>query len=365
MTQSWKMRCAAGEGAHGVDSVRGRTVIASCDGQSRVLAERVLRRYREEAGDGETGNEPGLMKDIVRRFSDSETCVRIPEHVGGKDVYLFQTLCDGGGETTINDRYLSFLIAARAFREHGAAHVTGVVPYLAYARQDKPTRFMREPTTARLMADLAWKAGLDGLIAWHPHSEQIRGFYGGAAVHLLDPLDFFVDTFRSFRNDGGAVVVAPDAGASRVAAALARALGTANAAAVKFRPRPEKISSCELVGDFSNKNTALLVDDIISSGDTLAAVAKRVADTTGIRHLVIAASHNLCNPAAVRVLDELHEHYGLQRMVVTNSIPQTAEFTSRDYVEVKCLSEALACAIFRIHRQKSLSEVFGREEAAG
>ena len=65
---------------------------------------------------------------------------------------------------------MAFLIAARAFKEHGANHITGVLPYLAYARQDKPTRFEREPTTARLMADLSMEAGLDRIIAWHPHA---------------------------------------------------------------------------------------------------------------------------------------------------------------------------------------------------
>jgi len=147
-------------GSHGGDlpwaeSPRGGLLIASCRSGSSLASE-VAARFSNRLPGDRSGNEEHLyLAEVDFRFSNSETCVRLERDISGRDVFLFQALFDPGCGQGVDHNYMAFLIAARTFREWGANHVTAVLPYLAYTRQDKPTRFTREPTTARLLADLS------------------------------------------------------------------------------------------------------------------------------------------------------------------------------------------------------------------
>jgi len=120
----------AREQARRMVTPRGTLLIAGCRSAS-YLSSRVVERYKELLA--EAGSEADILhlEDVDKRFSDSETCVRLPMHVSGCDIYLFQSLFDPTSDLTIDQNYMAFLIAARTFREHGANHVTGVLPYLA------------------------------------------------------------------------------------------------------------------------------------------------------------------------------------------------------------------------------------------
>jgi len=340
-------------------SPRGRLLIAGCCSGS-YLSERVAKRYEELLAEAGSDYEILHLEDIDRRFTDSETCVRLDIHVGGCDVFLFQAPYDPTSQRSIDQNYMAFLIAARTFREHGAKHVTGVLPYLAYARQDKPTAFTREPTTARLMADLSIEAGIDRLIAWDPHSGQIRGFYGGVPVNMLESLTMFIREFQRFRDREDVIAVAPDAGASKFITHFGRALNMKCAIGSKYRPEPEKVVMSEIIGDFAEMKTAIILDDILSSGGTVFELIKKLVEEKGIDEVYLGVSHNLCSAAARQRLEELHRDYHLKQFIVTNSIPQTKEFESLPFVKVKCLSDTLARTINRIHYSRSVSEVFYR-----
>ncbi len=341
-------------------SSRGRLVIASCRAGGD-LSRRIVNEYNallKEAGSDETVT---YLPAIDSQFSDTETRVRLKEHVGGSDVFLIQSLYNPRLSNGVDHNYMAFLIAARTFREHGAKHVTAVLPYLAYARQDKPTRFSREPTTAKLMSDLSRVAGVDRIIAWHPHSGQIRGFYSAEPANMLDPTTLFSDEFAEFRNRDDVVAVAPDAGASKLVTHFARVMGVRSAIAAKYRPEAEEVVTSEVIGSFEGKNVALILDDIISSGGTLFGVAKKLVEQKGIQELYIGASHNLCAEAAKEKLIILNEKYCLKKVVFTNSIPQTKEFDELPFVKVCCLSDTISRTINRIHYNKSVSEVFSQE----
>ena len=225
----------AGAGFHteqGQDQApaRGKLLVASCR-SGTYLASRVVQGYRNRLADQGSEAEVVFLENIDQNFSDTETGIRLDQHVGGCDVFLFQGLYNPLLDYSVNQNYMAFLIAARAFREHGARHVTGVLPYLAYARQDKPTRFRREPTTAKLMADLSLTAGIDRLVTWRPHSGQIRGFYGRVPVDALEALDFFAREYQRFAGRAEVAAVAPDAGASEFVTYVARQLGLRSAIA--------------------------------------------------------------------------------------------------------------------------------------
>lgn len=171
-----------------METSRGRLMIASCCSGDQ-LSKRIVERYNKLLKDAGSNERVLHLENIDRYFFDSETTVRLDEHVSGYDVFLVQSLYDPVTKRPVDQNYMAFLIAARTFRENGARHVTGVLPYLAYARQDKPTKFMREPTTAKLMADLSISAGMDRMISWHPHSDQLHGFYSATPVNLMDTLE--------------------------------------------------------------------------------------------------------------------------------------------------------------------------------
>ncbi len=338
---------------------RGRLLIAGCR-SGAYLSRKVVERYKQLLAESGAAPHVLYLENIDRRFSDSEAGVRLDTHVGGTDVFLFQALFDPTSEIAIDQNYMAFLIATRAFREHGVRRITGVLPYLAYARQDKPTKFTREPTTARLMAELAITAGMDQLIVWNPHYGQIRGFYSGVTVNVLESLTLFMRAFEQFRGRKDVIAVAPDAGASKFVTHFGRALDLNCAIASKFRPRPEVSTISEIIGDFAGKKVAIVLDDMISGGGTMYALVKKLVEEKGIEEVYIGASHNLCVGQAGERLSELHDRYKLKQVIVTNSIPQTEVFTSLPVVSIKCLSDPLARTINRIHYGYSVSEVFYR-----
>ena len=253
---------------------------------------------------------------------------------------------------------MAFLIALRAFREWGANHVTGILPYLAYSRQDKPTAYKREPATANLMADLSIAAGLDRLVTWHPHSPQLQGFYNSVPVVKLESLALFVDVFGRFKNREDVIVVAPDAGASKFITRVARELNLNAAIASKHRPRPEQATIQEVIGDFTGKRVAIVLDDMISSGGTMYALIKELVIQKGIETVHLGVSHNLCMDTAYERLRDLIEHDGLNEIIVTNTIPQTKAFQELPGVQVQDISDVLSQVVVKIHRNQPVSESF-------
>lgn len=335
---------------------RGRLLIAGCRSGS-YLSTRILKRYKELLAEEKSENDILHLENIDKQFSDTETCVRIDTHIGGYDVFLFQALFDPTSDRSVDQNYMAFLIAARAFREHGANHITAMLPYLAYSRQDKPTRFMREPTTARLVADLSVEAGIDRLVTWAPHSSQIHGFYANISTNILDALPLFTGEYSRFQGREDVIAVAPDAGISKFVAHFGRVLNLRCAIASKYRPYPEEAVISEIIGDFTGKKIAIILDDMISSGGTVYALIKKLAEEKGIEEIYLGISHNLCVGRARDRLIDLHRRYHLKEMIVTNSIPQTDEFQSLPFISVKCLSDILCRTINRIHYNRSVNEV--------
>jgi len=343
--------------AQGITVPRGQLLIAACRSGS-PLASRTVAQYRALLEEENCKQKILYLEDVDFQFSDSETCVRLNLHVNDCDVFLFQGLYDPVSDRSVDKNYMAFLIAARALREHGAHHVTGILPYLAYARQDKPTRFTREPTTVKLMADLSIRAGMDHLVTWHPHQRQIPGFYGGIPVDKVEALTFFTEVFKDFADRDEVIVVAPDVGASKFVTYFGRELGLESAVASKYRRRPEEAIISEVIGDFRNKRTAIVLDDMISSGGTVYATVKRLVENMNIQEVHVGVSHNLCMEQAYERLTELHAQYNLKEVVVTNSIPQTECFRSLDFVTVHDISGILARVINRIHYSRSVNELF-------
>jgi len=343
-------------GSGDADSPRGRLLVASC-GSGDYLAGAVVDRYRTRLTDVGEDRSVLHLKSIDFRFSDSETCVCLEADVNGCDAFLFQALLDPSSGRSVDQNYMAFLIAARALREWGANHVTAVLPYLAYARQDKPSRFRREPTTAKLMADLSVESGIDRLVTYHPHTSRIQGFYGGTPVDGLDSLPLFGHEFSDFRGRDDVVAIAPDAGASKFVTCFGRALDLTCAIASKHRPRPEEAVISEIIGDLAGKRVAIVLDDMISSGGTVYALLTMLSRQSQIEEVYLGVSHNLCTRPAWERLVELQAEHHLVQVIATNSIPQAEEFRTLPFFSVRDLSETLAWVINHIHYNRSVGEV--------
>jgi ribose-phosphate pyrophosphokinase len=339
---------------------RDELVIAACE-SAKDFAGRVVDCYRKQLTGSEGGAQLTFLDNLEDSFGDSETRIRIDRHVGGSDVFLFQQLLDPVAGIGVNQNYLAFLIAARAFREHGAGRITAVLPHLAYSRQDKPTKYTREATTAQLMAELALTAGIDRLISWAPHSTQLHGFYGAAPMHLLDPQNLFLREFERFRGSEQVIITAPDAGAAKLATHFSREMNCSCALASKYRPKPGSVEISDVIGDFSGKRVALILDDMIASGGTIYELARRLTRNKGIEELYVGVGHNLCLPEARQRLDELYQQGSLKSFATTDSVPQTEEFRNLPFVAIHSLDDIICKTINRVHYNRSVSELFLRE----
>jgi len=340
--------------AERIESPRGGLLVASCHSGS-YMARRVLRRYEEFLSAAGSSGSVRHLDGVDFQFSDSETCVRLDIDVSGYDVFLFQAMYAPMSGRSVDENYVAFLTAVRAFREWGANHVTGVLPYLAYARQDKPTKFQREPTTAQLMADLAVEAGMSRLVTWHPHTSQIHGFYRSVPVDALGALSLFTEAFARFKGRDNVIAVAPDAGASKLVTYFGRALNLQCAIASKYRPQREVAVITEIIGDFRGKDTAIILDDMVSSGGTVEAAVQTLVGDKGIEEVYLGVSHNLCREVAIKRMVELHETGRLQQVIVTNSVPQAEAFEALPFTSVRCLSDILSRVVNRIHYNRSVT----------
>jgi len=334
-------------------STEGPLLIASCQ-SGTALASDVVKAYEKENSESFS-----FLDNIDFKFSDGETCVRLGSDVNGKDVFVFQRLQDPTSHRSVDENYMAFLLALRAFREWGANRVTGVLPYMAYARQDKPTTGEREPITAELMADLSIEAGLSRLVTWAPHDNRIHGFYGKAPVDHLSAIPMFMNVFSDLKSRQDVIGIAPDAGAAAFMIPFCRKMDIRCAITAKYRPEPEKASITDVMGDFDGVKTAIILDDMISTGGTIEAVVTKLVQDKGITDVIVGISHFMGAQQATDRLEQLHREFGLQRLVVTNSVPLTDTFMDLPFVEIKSLAQPLARAIKYIHLNKSLINVPG------
>ena len=326
---------------------RGRMVLASCRAAD-ATTDAIAACHRELTARPDNQAALTRLKAIDFSFADGEQCVRLPEDVRQADVFLFQNLVNPNVAGTVDDHYMAFFLAARTLREWGAAQVVGVLPYLAYARQDKGTTGEREPASAALMAELTAAAGVDSLVTWHPHTTDLRDFYG-IPFHGLDPVDSLLHRLDGFANDDEVILVAPDVGARELVRRCAELLGLPCAFATKTRAGADQVTVSGLDGDFTGRRVAVLVDDIISSGATLLRVMEKLVAEHDIRETHVAVSHNLCRPAALDNLSRARREFCLRSVSTADSIPPTDVFRQQDYITIVGLAETLARVANHIH----------------
>jgi len=163
----------------------------------------------------------------------------------------------------------------------------------------------------------------------------------------------FVQVFRTYAGRADVILVSPDAGAAKFVTKVGRLLGLPCAIASKYRPQPEEAAIQEVIGDFTGKQTAIVLDDMVSSGGTVYALVQELA-RKGIQEVHLGVSHNLCLPAAHQRLLELHAQANLVEFVTTNSIPQTKAFLRLPFFRVVDLAGIFAQVILQVHANRTV-----------
>jgi ribose-phosphate pyrophosphokinase len=297
-----------------------------------------------------------LASHEEREFEDGEHKARPLESVRGKDVYVIQSLYGEPGNS-VNDKLVRLLFFIGALKDASAARVTAVVPYLAYARKDQRSK-SRDPINSRYMAQLFEAVGVDRVLTLDVHNLAAYQNAFRVPTEHLQAKGLFVSHLAPLIGGGEVAVVSPDSGGVKRAEALRQALspvlGRPIGAAFLEKYRSAGVVSGEaVVGDVGGK-TAIIIDDLISSGATLARAAS-ACKAQGASRVFAAATHGVFAGEAGKVLADP----ALDQVVVTDSIP--AFRLPRELLEskVKVLETAslFAEAIRRLHTGGSLVEL--------
>lgn len=290
-----------------------------------------------------------------RRFEDNECKVRPLDAVESADVYVVQGLHDGPDES-VHDKLCRLLFFIGTLKDAGAARVTAVAPYLCYSRKDRRTK-SRDPVTTRYLATLFEAIGTDAIVTLEVHNPAAFENAFRRRTVALTAAPLFVDHAERLA-DGPLAVISPDPGGVKRAElfrhALEEQLGRPVEKAFVDKHRSGGIVSGELlVGNVSGA-TAIIIDDLISTGGTLVRAARQ-ARQAGARGVVAMVAHGLFMPGAADALADP----AIDRLVVTDSVPpfRIAEDPGRSKVDVLAAASLLAEAIGRLHQDRSLADL--------
>jgi len=282
---------------------------------------------------------------FVGRFPDGEVNVKINQDIRGRDVFIVQPTCP-----PVNDNLLELLVLVDAALRASARRITAVIPYYGYARKDRKDEG-RVPITAKLVANMIVTAGVGRVLVLDLHATQIQGFFDIPVDHLYS-FPVIAGYFKKLAIPD-LVVCTPDVGGIRMARAFSSWLNAGLAVVDKRRVSPECAEVGFLIGEVEGKNV-LLVDDMITTGGSLAGAARTLREH-GAREIYAAAAHGLfVGPAVERIAES-----PLEKVVVTDSIPLN-EHGARlgERIEVLTVCELLGEAIRRIHMHQSVSALF-------
>lgn len=286
-----------------------------------------------------------LGKAKVSTFSDGECAIELQEDVRGKDVFIIQPTC-----APTNTNLMELILMADAMRRASAARVTAVVPYFGYARQDRRPRSARVPISARVVANMMARSGIDRVLTVDLHAEQIQGFFDipvdnvfGSPV-LLDEI-----TKKNYDNP---LVVSPDVGGVVRARAVAKQLNTDLAIIDKRREKANESQVMNIIGDVTDR-TCILVDDMCDTAGTLCKAADALK-ANGAKRVVAYATHPVLSGPAVENIT----NSSLDELVVTDTIPLSAASKACKSIRQLTMADVLAESVRRVCNEESISAMF-------
>ncbi|MGP4112185.1 ribose-phosphate diphosphokinase [Streptomyces sp. 4N509B] len=289
-----------------------------------------------------------LRPSRVDRFANDCLQVQLEANCRERDVYLIQPLV-----RPVQEHLVELLLMLDAARGASAARTTVVMPHYSYARSDKKDA-PRISIGGRLIADLMVTAGADRVLAMTLHSPQVHGFFSIPVDHL-HALNELAAHFRA-QDLSNAVVVSPDLGNAKEAAAFARLLGVPVAAGAKQRFSDDRVSISSVIGEVAGRDVIVL-DDEIAKGSTVLELLERLREL-GVASVRIACTHGLFAGGALK---RLSSEPDVREIVCTNTVPiAPEEREGAEKLRVLSIAPALAEAMRRIHNGESVSALFDR-----
>ena len=284
------------------------------------------------------------LGNLVRtQFSDGEFVVSYEQSIRGKDVFLVQSTFPN------SDNLMELLLMIDAAKRASARQINAVIPYFGWARQDRKDK-PRVSIGAKLIADLLSTAGIDRLITMDLHADQIQGFFDIPVDHLYAS-GVFIPYIQSLRLKD-MVIGSPDVGGSKRANSYAKYFGCPLVLCNKTRARANVVDSMQIIGDVKGKDV-IIVDDMISSGESMIDVATELKKRKAKRIFVVATFGLFTN--GLEKFDEAVEKGIIYRVVTTNLTYQTPELLSRPYY-INCdMSKYIAYIIDTLNHDCSIS----------
>ena len=277
----------------------------------------------------------------LNKFSDGEISVQITQSVRGQDVYIIQPTC-----APTNDNLMELLIMIDALKRSSAKSINAVIPYYGYARQDRKAA-PRVPISAKLVADLLEKAGINRVVTIDLHAAQIQGFFNIPADNLFGSI-LFVNYIKS-KNLKNPIIASPDIGGVARARQYADKLGYDLVIVDKKREKANESQVMNIIGDVKGKDV-ILVDDMVDTAGTLVKAAE-VLKEKGANSVMACCTHGvLSGPAYDRVANGV-----LDELVISDTIPTKKNAKK---ITVLTASTIIGEAIRRIHNNESVNSIF-------
>ena len=284
----------------------------------------------------------------LRRFPDTEVSFQIDENIRGTDVFVIQPTC-ATPTGSVDQHLMELMIMVDAFRRSSAARITAVIPYYGYARQDRKDK-PRVPISAKLVANVLGAAGTNRVLTMDLHKAQIQGFFDIPVDHLFAaPV---IIEYLARLDASKLTLVAPDAGGAERARAYAKRLGGELAVIDKRRSEDGTAEVMNVIGDVAGR-TCIIQDDIVDTAGTITKAAMALKNNGAERVLACAVHGVLSGPALERI-----EKSPIDKMIVTNTIPQVRAVEASSKIVVLSVARLLGQAIKSIHEETSVSSLF-------
>jgi ribose-phosphate pyrophosphokinase len=286
-----------------------------------------------------------LGRATVGRFSDGEVMVELMENVRGKDVFVLQSTC-----TPTNDNLMEIMVMVDALKRSSAARVTAAIPYFGYARQDRRPRSARVGITAKVVANMLQAVGVDRVLTMDLHADQIQGFFDIPVDNVYAAPILLGDVWK--HDYPNLIVVSPDVGGVVRARALAKRLESDLAIIDKRRPKANMSEVMNIIGEVEGR-TCVIMDDMVDTAGTLVKAAQALKESGAARVVAYCTHPVFSGPAITRIAESQ-----LDEVVVTDTIPLSAEAQQCKKIRQLSVAGLLAETITRICNADSVSSLF-------
>ena len=296
---------------------------------SKALGQRIAKAFGEELGNV-----------ITSTYSDGEFQPSYEESIRGTRIFVIASTNPGP------ENLMELLLMLDAAKRASARHITAVIPYFGWARQDRKDK-PRVPIAAKLVAKMLETAGATRIITMDLHADQIQGFFEKPVDHLYAST-IFLPYLKSLNLDN-LTIASPDMGGSKRAYAYSKALESDVVICYKQRAKANVISHMELIGDVTGKNV-VLVDDMVDTAGTLTKAADLMIER-GAKSVRAICTHPILSGSAYQRLEDSK----LEELIVTDSIPTSQESSK---IRVLSCAELFADVMHKVHQNESISSKF-------